>query len=50
MISRNTIRADIIKLYKDEKENTMKLLSKNQSSIVIISDMWISSYQNNNYI
>ncbi|XP_058747187.1 zinc finger BED domain-containing protein DAYSLEEPER-like [Vicia villosa] len=39
VVSRNTIKADIMKLYKEEKENTMKLLSKNQSRIAITSDI-----------
>ena len=50
MVSRNTIKADIMKLYKEEKENTMKLLSKNQSRIAITSDMWTSSNQNKGYM
>ncbi|CAK8530336.1 unnamed protein product [Lathyrus sativus] len=50
VVSRNTIKNDIIKIYNDEKENTMKLLSKNQSGIAITSDMWTSSNQNKGYM
>jgi len=50
LVSRNTIKADIMKIYEDEKENTKKLLSKNQSRIAFTSDMWTSSNQNKGYM
>ena len=50
LVSRNTIKADIMKIYEDEKENTKKLLSKNQSRISFTSDMWTSSNQNKGYM
>ena len=49
-VSRNTIKNDIMKIYNNEKENTMKLLSKNQSRLAITSDMWTSSNQNKGYM
>ncbi|GAU51856.1 hypothetical protein TSUD_416400 [Trifolium subterraneum] len=49
-VSRNTIKNDIMKIYNAEKENTMKLLSKNQSRIAITTDMWTSSNQNKGYM
>jgi hypothetical protein len=50
VVSRNTIKNDIMKIYNSEKENTMKLLSKNQSRIAITTDMWTSSNQNKGYM
>lgn len=50
LVSRNTIKADIMKIYADEKENAKKLLSKNQSRIAFTSDMWTSSNQNKGYM
>jgi len=43
VISRNTIKTDIMKIYEEEKKNTKKLLSENQSRIAITSYMWTSS-------
>lgn len=49
-ISRNTVKSDIMKIYKEAKENTMKLLSKNKSRIAITTDMWTASHQNKGYM
>ncbi|KAJ1430284.1 hypothetical protein SESBI_07768, partial [Sesbania bispinosa] len=45
-VTRNIIRSDIMKIYNEERENTMKLLSRNQSRIANTTDMWTSSNQN----
>lgn len=50
VVYHNTIKADIMKLYKDEKEKTMNLLSKNQSRIATTCDTWTSSNQNKSYM
>ncbi|KAJ1433239.1 hypothetical protein SESBI_06180 [Sesbania bispinosa] len=49
-VNRNTIRSDIMKIYNGERENTMKLLSRNRSRIAINTDMWTSSNQNLGYM
>ncbi|KAJ0101738.1 hypothetical protein Patl1_05998 [Pistacia atlantica] len=42
VVSRNTIKKDIFKMYDVEKEKTMKLLNKNRSRIAIT---WICGYR-----
>ncbi|KAJ1382732.1 Ribonuclease H-like superfamily [Sesbania bispinosa] len=49
-VTRNTIRSDIMKIYNEERENTMKLLSRNQGQIAITTYMWTSSNQNLGYM
>lgn len=39
VVSQNTIRSDIIKIYKIEKTKTKKLIEHNHSRIVITTDM-----------
>ncbi|KAJ0094891.1 hypothetical protein Patl1_16481 [Pistacia atlantica] len=50
VMSRNTIKKDIFKIYDVEKEKTMKLLNKNWSRIAITSDLWTTSNQNKGYM
>ncbi|WOL08978.1 hypothetical protein Cni_G17731 [Canna indica] len=50
VISRNTAKSDILKIYDCEKAKIMKLLSKNQSRIAITIDMWTASNQNKGYM
>ena len=50
IVSRNTIKSDIMKLYQSEKSKQMKLLAKNKSRIAITTDMWTSSNQNKGYM
>ncbi|XP_044493362.1 zinc finger BED domain-containing protein RICESLEEPER 3-like [Mangifera indica] len=50
MISRNTIKKDIMKIYDVEKGKTMKLLNKNLGRIAITCDLWTASNQNKGYM
>ena len=43
MVSRNTIKNDILKIYDYEKSKTMDLLGDNRSRIAITTDMWTSN-------
>ncbi|KAL7152809.1 hypothetical protein ABFS83_04G123800 [Erythranthe nasuta] len=42
MISRNTIKRDILKIYEAEKAKIMRFVEKNASRIAITTDMWTS--------
>lgn len=50
IVSRNTVKSDIMKLYESEKSKQMKILAKNKSRIAITTDMWTSSNQNKGYM
>lgn len=50
LVSRNTIKNDIIKLYESERSKQIKLLAKNRSRIAITTDMWTASNQNKGYM
>ena len=43
LISRNTLKSDIIKIYDNESEKTLKMMDKNGSRTTITIDMWTSS-------
>ena len=43
LISRNTLKSDIIKIYENEREKALKMTDKNGSRMAIITDMWTSS-------
>ena len=43
MVSRNTIKNDILKIYDYEKSKTMDLLGNNRSRIAITTNMWTSN-------
>ena len=43
--SRNTIRSDILKIYKEEKLKTMRMIEMNESRIAITTDMWTLDHQ-----
>ncbi|XP_073313441.1 zinc finger BED domain-containing protein RICESLEEPER 2-like [Primulina huaijiensis] len=43
VVSRNTIKNDIIKVFEYERDKTMKLLESNASRIALTIDMWKSS-------
>ncbi|KAJ7954513.1 Zinc finger BED domain-containing protein RICESLEEPER [Quillaja saponaria] len=45
MVLRNTVKADIMKIYDCEKDNTMKLIKSSQSKVAITCDMWTASNQ-----
>lgn len=50
MISRTTLKSDILKIYDVEKQKTMKLLERNRSRIAITTDMWTSSNQKKGFM
>lgn len=50
VVSRNTIKSDILKIYKDEKDNMKKLMKKIESRVAITTDMWTASNQNRGYM
>ncbi|KAL0015504.1 hypothetical protein SO802_002573 [Lithocarpus litseifolius] len=43
LISRNTLKSDIIKIYENEREKALKMTDKNGSRMAITTDMWTSS-------
>ena len=43
IISRNTLKSDIFKIYDNEKEKALKITDKNGSRMAITTDMWTSS-------
>ncbi|KAH1198148.1 Zinc finger BED domain-containing protein RICESLEEPER 2 [Glycine max] len=50
VISRNTLKLDILKFYESERAKTMKLIKKNSSRIAITTDMWTALNQNKGYM
>ncbi|KAL5555096.1 hypothetical protein UlMin_037332 [Ulmus minor] len=50
VVSRNTIRSDILKMYKAEKVKAIKLIEDNKSRIAITTDMWTASNQKKGYM
>jgi hypothetical protein len=50
MITRNTVKKDIHKIYNVERDKTIKLLEKTKSRIAITTDMWTSSNQKKGYM
>ncbi|KAM1857538.1 hypothetical protein ACFX14_007637 [Malus domestica] len=50
VISRSTIKRDIMKVFECEKGETMKLLQMNKSKIAITTDMWTSSNQKRGFM
>ena len=43
LISRNTLKSDILKIYDNEREKALKVTDKNGSRMTITTDMWASS-------
>ncbi|KMT11306.1 hypothetical protein BVRB_5g109870 [Beta vulgaris subsp. vulgaris] len=50
IISRPTLRADIMKMFTSEKVELKKLLENSESKIVITTDMWTASNQKKGYM
>nr|XP_028957589.1 zinc finger BED domain-containing protein RICESLEEPER 2-like [Malus domestica] len=50
VVSRNTIKSDILKIYDYERLKTMQLLDENKSRIAITTDMWTASNQNRGFM
>ena len=43
VVSKNTLKSDILKIYDNERENVLKMMDKNGSRIVITTDIWTSN-------
>ncbi|KAJ0091752.1 hypothetical protein Patl1_13598 [Pistacia atlantica] len=50
VVSRRTIRGDIMKIYEVENEKSIKMLRKNRSRVAITTDLWIASNHNKGYM
>ena len=50
LILRNTIRFDILKIYKVEKDKLKQILEQNKSIIIITIDMWTANNQKRGYM
>lgn len=46
LVSRNTVRADVISVYKEEKEKLYKYLDEFDGKISLTTDIWTSDHQN----
>ena len=43
LVTRNTLKSDILKIYDNEREKALKMTDKNGSRMAITTDMWTSS-------
>ncbi|KAK4397550.1 hypothetical protein Sango_1591600 [Sesamum angolense] len=50
MISKNTLKGDILKIYKDERTKYYNLLEKLKCRFAITTDMWTSSNNNKGFM
>ena len=50
MISRNTLKNDVIKTYNTERSSLKVLLERNEGRIAITTDMWTASTQKKGYM
>ena len=50
MVSRNTIKGDILNIYNFERVKTMKMIEKNRSRVAFTTDMWTSRNQKRGYM
>ena len=50
LISRNTVRADILKLYEQENDKLYNFLDSINCKITLTTDLWTSEHQNFAYI
>lgn len=50
MISRNTLKGDVMKMYNNEKGSLKDLLVANESRVAITTDMWTASNQKKGYM
>ncbi|KAL8473760.1 hypothetical protein ACS0TY_030565 [Phlomoides rotata] len=50
VVSRNTVKSDIMKIYDFEKDKIMKVFDKNSSKFAIIIDMWTTNNQKKGYM
>ena len=50
MVSSNTIKNDILKIYDVEKVKTMVVMERIQSRVAVTTDMWTSSNQKRGFM
>ncbi|KAK9986183.1 hypothetical protein SO802_031134 [Lithocarpus litseifolius] len=50
MVSRNTIKKDILSIYEKEREKSKHVIDKNQGRISITTDMWTSQNKKRGFI
>lgn len=50
IISRNTLKSDVMKIYNNEKGSLKDLLVANEGRVAITTDMWIASNQKKGYM
>ncbi|KAJ7954601.1 Zinc finger BED domain-containing protein RICESLEEPER [Quillaja saponaria] len=50
VVSRNTIKEDIMKIYESKKEVTMKFMEDNEGRVAITTDMWTTSNQKKGFM
>ncbi|KAG6480334.1 hypothetical protein ZIOFF_063834 [Zingiber officinale] len=50
VVSRNTIKTDIMKIFEYERNKIMKLLDSNASRIALTTDMWTTSNQKRGFM
>lgn len=50
IVSRNTLKSDILKIYNEDKKSLKALLQHNTSRISITTDMWTASNQKKSYM
>ncbi|XP_042386896.1 zinc finger BED domain-containing protein RICESLEEPER 2-like [Zingiber officinale] len=50
VVSRNTIKTDIMKIFEYERNKTMKLLDSNVSRIALTTEMWTASNQQRGFM
>lgn len=50
LVSRNTVRSDIIEVHKKEKENMCKYFERFPRRVTLTTDLWTSDHQNIGYI
>lgn len=50
LISRNTLRSDIMKMFASEKARLRKIFEDNAGRIAITTDMWTASHQKKGYM
>ena len=50
LISRNTLKSEILKIYNNEREKTLKMTDKDRSRMTITIDMWTLSNKKRRFI
>ena len=50
LVSKNTLKSDILKIYDNEREKALKMTDKNGSRMAITTDMWTSSIKKRGFM